>query len=92
MKPRKTKIIAQKLEQEDFRKENKHHKYYCLFHDNKKTTVWTKLSHSIKEYGDPLLNLMAKQLSLTNKELNEFLDCNINHDNLVQTLKERRDI
>ena len=92
MKPRKTKIIARKLEQEDFRRKNSHHKFYCLFHENKKTTVWTKLSHSIEEYGDSLLSLMAKELSLSNKELNEFLDCNINHDDLVQMLKEKIDI
>ncbi len=40
-----------------------------------KTPVYTKTSHGMREIGDPLLSLMAKQCKLSRREFFSLLDC-----------------
>jgi hypothetical protein len=87
MKPRKTKDIDNRLKRKGFKEEKRDHTFYFLYYNNKKTSVYTKISHGISEYGNNLLTQMAQQLSLTNSELNKFLDCPLSYENLIQILK-----
>lgn len=89
MKPKRTKDIGKKLQQKGFKREERGHIYFILYYNNKKTSVYTKLSHSIKEYGKPLLNQIAHQLSLTNEQLDKFLSCPLTHDDLVKILVDK---
>lgn len=92
MKPRKTKDISSKLSSKGFVPEHRDHTFFYLYYKNKKTSVYTKLSHSISEYSNNLLSQMAKQLSLTNSEFENFLECPLTYDNLIERLMERNRI
>jgi len=92
MKPRKTKNLDSQLKRKGFISDERDHTFYFLHYKNKKTSVYTKLSHSISEYGNNLLSQMARQLSLTNSEFENFLECPMTYDNLIEKLKERNRI
>ena len=92
MNPRKTKDISSQLKKKGFVAKQGDHTFFYLYYRNKKTSVYTKLSHSIKEYSDNLLSQMAKQLSLTNSELKNLIECPLTYDNLIEILKEKNKI
>ncbi len=92
MKPRKIKNLDSQLKRKGFISEKRDHTFYFLHYKNQKTSVYTKLSHSISEYGNNLLSQMARQLSLTNSEFEDFLECPMTYDNLIERLKERNRI
>ena len=92
MKPRKSRDIDNQLKRKGFKKEERDHAFYFLYYKNKKTSVYTKISHGISEYGNHLLNQMAQQLSLTATELNRFLDCPLTYENLINILIEKKRI
>jgi len=92
MRPRKTRDLDSQLKRKGFISEQRNHIFYYLIYKNKKTSIYTKLSHSISEYSNNLLSLMAKQLSLTNLEFESLLDCPLSYDDLINKLKERNRI
>ncbi len=71
MSPRRTDAISRALETKGFQKQDSHHEMYWLHVDGKKTSVRTRISHGDKEYGDSLLGLMAKQVGLARRELDD---------------------
>jgi len=92
MKPRRRNKLDSQLKRKGFISEERDHTFYFLHYKNQKTSVYTKLSHSISEYGNNLLSQMARQLSLTNSEFENFLECPMTYDNLIEKLKERKRI
>jgi len=92
MKPRKTKELDTVLRKKGFIPLERNHTYYFLCDENKKTGIFTKLSHGMKEYSRDLLSQMAKQLSLSNTEFEQLLDCPINHEGLIKLLREKNKI
>ena len=89
MKPRKTKDLDSQLKKKGFIPEKRDHTFYFLHYKNKKTSVYTKLSHNINEYGNSLLSQMARQLSLTNSEFENFIECPLTYNDLIEKLKEK---
>ncbi len=90
MKPRRTKELDSQLRKKGFVSVNRDHTFYFLHYKNKKTSVYTKLSHSINEYSNNLLSQMAKQLFLTNSEFEDFIECPLTYHDLIEKLKERK--
>jgi hypothetical protein len=58
-----------------FRKHDGDHHFFFYFHDNRKTTIRTKVSHGIREYNLNLLKLVRQQMRLVSDELDEYFDC-----------------
>ncbi len=78
------------LERKGFRKSDRGHHNYYLYVDGQKTAVFTFVSHGQrKSYGDSLLDFMARELHLTNKELRKLLECTITKPQYVQLLVQR---
>ena len=84
--------IEAALLKKGFFKENKDHQYYTYHQDNKKTAIFTKLSHGsdYKTYGQSLLSKMSKQLKLSNKELLDLIDCDITGEKYLEILKNKK--
>lgn len=89
MKPRKTKDIASVLKRKGFEQSQRHHKFFVLRIKGKKSVIRTKLSHGAKEYGAPLLSQVAKDLLLSNAELEDLLDCPLGYKKYVQLVRLR---
>ncbi len=70
-----TAAIRTALTSKGFPQDNSHHEMYWLYHDGKKTSVRTRISHGATEYGDNLLGQMARQVGLTRPEFSDFIAC-----------------
>lgn len=92
MKPRKTKDIRSVLESKGFIPANRDHVYLFLHVAGRKTSIRTKLSHGVREYGSSLLMLMSKQLKLTNPELEDLLDCPMDYNKYVSLLRQKGEL
>ena len=82
----KTGIIDSALRGKGFRKSNTHHEMYWFYVGGRKTSVRTRLSHGVSEYGDSLLGQMARQLHLTRTDLGELIECPLKEDQYRQKL------
>ncbi len=85
----KTRDIERALTSKGFQKELTHHEMFWFFHKGKRTSIRTRISHSLKEYSDPLLTQMAKQMKLTREELDDFVDCNLSGEGYLKTVNNK---
>ena len=85
----KTRLLAQALLQKGFVEIESHHRRFFLHVLGKRTSVHTKISHGEKELGDPLVALVARQLSLSRRELDALVNCPLDHAGYVELLKRR---
>lgn len=86
--------IRRALLQKGFREESGDHHFYTLWVANKKTPVFTKLSHGTKykTYGDDLLAKVCRQLSLTKKQFLEYVECTLSESDLIEILSRNNRI
>ncbi len=88
--PRSKDAVEKSLRKKGFHETQGDHHYFT-YHDlnGKKTTVYTKTSHTpkMKELSDPLLSQMAKQVKLTKQEFMDFIDCTLTQVKYEEKLK-----
>ena len=87
--PRKTRAILAALLSKGFIADDTHHEMFWLVVDGKKTSVRTRISHGVAEYGDNLLALIARQIGLNNRELHSLVDCPMDGERLKKLLNVR---
>lgn len=85
----RTKDIRAALTSKGFVDVETHHGMFWYYVDGKKTSVRTRLSRGISEYGDSLLGQMTKQLHLTRSELGELIECPLTGEKYREILKEK---
>lgn len=85
----KTRIIENSLINKGFKMKASHHKKYTLYINGKRTSIYTFISHGIKEYGDYLLNKMKKQLYISSEELDKLIECPLKKEDLIKILNEK---
>lgn len=88
MKPRKAKEMLSALQRKGFVPASGDHAFLFLHVGGKKTSVRTMVSHGRGEYGDGLLKQVARQLWLSNAELDQLLDCPLTTEKYVDLLVE----
>jgi len=87
-----TRKIEQSLKKKGFVREDGDHKYFYHEYQGKRTGIYTKLSFGsqYKDYGDDLVNLMKKQLSLdNNRQTVDFLNCPMKKEKYEEILKKK---
>ncbi len=89
MSAKKTKDISRALLGKGFGEVDTHHEMYWLYVDGKKTQIRTRLSHSMNEYDDNLLGLMARQLKVSRGELDDLVDCPLSKEKYAALMLER---
>lgn len=84
----KTKNIQKALKKKGFNEiKERDHIYFFVYHNGKKSAIFTKLSHSIDEYGDELLTLVQHQLCLPKKsDLKRLLDCPMKEEEYINMM------
>ena len=79
--PRDCRDVERGLTAKGFVETQGDHHYFTFYTDaGLKTPVFTKTSHGMREVGDPLLGLMAKQCRLSRREFFALLDCQLSRD------------
>lgn len=86
MNPMKTRDIESGLLRKGFRRSERHHTYYFLYVDGLKTSIRTKISRGEREYGEPLLGQMSKQLGLDRQQFHELVTCPMSAEDYRQHL------
>jgi len=71
-----------------FQQDKTHHAMFWLVVGGKKRAIRTRLSHGAREYGDALLGLMARQMRLRRRELEDFIRCPMDGAGYVELLIE----
>jgi hypothetical protein len=87
--PWKTRAVRAALLSKGFIADDTHHEMFWLIVDGKKTSIRTRISHGVAEYGDNLLALVARQVGLSKKELYSLVDCPMDGEKLKRVLVER---
>ena len=85
----KTNKIAKSLLAKGFQEDVKHdHRIFRFYVGNKKTGIYTKISHGKSEYGDQLLSLMARELYITKDNFLALIYCQVNYEKYIKLLEE----
>jgi hypothetical protein len=72
-----------------FRKDCRHHLFFTYFSvDGRKTPVYTKTSHGMREISDALIACMAKQCKLVRRNFLQLIDCPLDRDAYERKLKD----
>jgi len=87
--PRKTRAVRAALLSKGFIADDTHHEMFWLVVDGRKTSIRTRISHGVAEYGDNLLALVARQVGLSKQELYLLIDCPMDAEKLKRLLVER---
>src|SRR5947209_6055145 len=81
--PKPAREVAAALEHKGFRKKENDHTFFHLWVAGKKTAIWTKISHGLKEIGDKLLGMMARQVRLSAKQFRDLVECPFTASQLI---------
>ena len=85
----KTKTIRSNLIKKGFSEvRDKDHIYLHYMVDNKKSRIFTKISHSASEIGDPLIALMARQTKLSKDSFKDFAECRLSGEEYFEKVKD----
>lgn len=83
----KPRILEKALLSKGFAKDNKHHRMLWFYLDGKKTAIRTRISHDAKDYGDPLLGEMSKQVKLPRKKFTDLIECPMSREDYIGHLR-----
>ncbi len=87
--PQKARDVKAALKQKGFKETTqRHHLYYFFHHGDKKTAIFTKISHSETEISDNLCSCMAKQVKLSNPQFRQLVECPLTQDGYIAILVE----
>ncbi len=83
------KVIAGLLKK-GFRRSDNDHAFLILYVDDRRTRVWTKVSHGGKDIADPLINKMSKQVYLNKKNFVDLVNCPMTAEAYLKKLVDER--
>lgn len=83
---RKAREVRSALQTKGFQEERRDHWYYFLYHNGKKSNIYTKVSHGETEISTGLCSAMARQIKLTSPQFGEFVDCKLTAEKYVELL------
>lgn len=79
--------IRKSLNRKGFVEErDRDHVYFFLHVQGKRDVVFTKISHSERDVGDALINLMSKQLGLKKSEFLQLIECTLDGARYLQII------
>jgi hypothetical protein len=89
MATRKAREIKEGLTKKGFIAYQRDHTYLFFSVEGRKSGVHTKISHGNNEYGDNMLSLVARQLRITTKQLDDLLDCPMSYEDYLAILRTK---
>jgi len=91
MTTRKTRDVTAALRKKGFEQSEGDHSFFTYYraNDQKKTAVFTKVSHGETEIGDYLISKMAQQCRLARPEFLNLVDCQIDRAGYEVLLKSK---
>lgn len=91
--PRKQREVERSLIAKGFQSREGDHNYFLYWSKaGKKTAVFTKTSHGVREIDDHLLGRMAKQCKLSRADFDQLIDCPLDRDGYEAKLVAAGDV
>ncbi|MDN5846879.1 MAG: hypothetical protein L0H53_11465 [Candidatus Nitrosocosmicus sp.] len=84
----KTRDISTSLIKKGFKTRDGDHTYFILYIQDRKTSIYTKISHGRREIDDSLIKRMAGQIRLEKNQFLKLIECAIDHEKYTQILKD----
>lgn len=89
MPPIKVRAIISGLKKKGFCQSNRDHKFFVFYYNEKKTSIFTKVSHGISEIGDDLIKKMSCQVKLDKKKFKDLINCPLSFSDYLVELREQ---
>ena len=87
----KAKDVGSTLCEKGFRVDNKRdHRYYFFYHDEKRSSIQTKISHNADEIDDYLCSAMSKQIRLTRPQFKALIECPLTAEEYLKMMIEAK--
>lgn len=87
----KTRELKSALLKKGFKLNEGSHHFYQLFDDQgRATNIFTKISHSHNEIGDPLINSVKKDMHLEKEQLIKYSNCTLSKKKYYTILKSKK--
>jgi predicted RNA binding protein YcfA (HicA-like mRNA interferase family) len=86
----KVRDIVSALLAKGFARSNRDHNYFFYYFNQKKSRIYTKISHGETDIDPHLISQMSKQISLTTKQFKQFVDCPLTAEAYKEHLLARR--
>ncbi|MPL65995.1 hypothetical protein SDC9_11663 [bioreactor metagenome] len=90
MSPISRDAIESSLRKKGFRQDDRDHRFYYFFYQNRRSSIRTKISTGThyKDYSDKLLKSMKTQLHMpSTKDLKDFLICTKSEEEYINILQ-----
>lgn len=79
--PKPVRIVRKALTKKGFVEDaSGDHRIFIFYHDGKKTSINTRISHGEKELRDGLLSIMARQMRLKRCDFDKFVECTLSYE------------
>jgi hypothetical protein len=89
----KTRHVAVSLCAKGFREDHKRdHRYYFFYHQGKKSSIQTKISHNADEIDDYLCSAMSRQMRLTRDQFKKFVECPLKAEAYLKLMIDARHV
>ena len=89
---RKARDVESALQTKGFKADASHHWYYFLYYQGKKSHIRTKISHNETDISKGLCSAMARQMKLTGRQFEDFVDCDLTGDAYIRLLIEAKEL
>lgn len=83
-------IVKSGLLRKGFRISESDHSYFVFYHNDLPTQIWTKLSHSSRDLGEPLIHSMVHQTRLNKKQFVDLVKCLMSRDDYIAMLEKQK--
>lgn len=86
--------VEKALKGKGFEESDRHHKYYYLYVDGKRTQIYTYVSHGRPgtDISAGLIKKMADQVKLSKRQFEEFVRCSFSGKDLINELRRKGEI
>ena len=84
--PLKSRDVERALTTKGFKPTERDHHFYFLWHNGKKTSIHTKISHGDREIHDNNCACMSRQIHLSRSDFDRFVDCALTEAQYIEKL------
>jgi len=90
--PVKARKVDHALRRKGFEAVGGDHMFYVFVVDGKSSGIFTKISRGHEEITDKNLGRMARQMKMTRRDFDAFVDCQFSQEEYVEALRSRGEL
>lgn len=84
--------VASALQRKGFEPDKTHHFMFWLVVNGKRTSIRTRYSHSDRQIEGGRIGQMSKQMKLSKRQFEDFVDCRLTGEDYAQSLVDAGEV